>query len=75
MWTENSSSAAAVTLGAREPERRFHACISLTIRLRDECYRIPDISVKALPYEKAPILTRRALPSKSYRLKMESRRY
>jgi Uma2 family endonuclease len=28
------------------------------VRLRDECYRIPDISVKALPYEKAPVLTR-----------------
>ena len=48
----------AATLGARERERRFHAFLSLTIRLRAECYRIPDISVKALPYEKTPIFTR-----------------
>ena len=48
----------AATLAGRERERRFHAFLSLTIRLRDECYRIPDICVKALPYEKAPVLTR-----------------
>jgi len=33
-------------------------CRAPTIRLRDECYRIPHICVKALPYEKAPVLTR-----------------
>jgi len=48
----------AATLAGRERERRFHAFLSLTIRLRDECYRIPDICVKALPHQVTPILTR-----------------
>lgn len=48
----------AAAIGARQRERRFHVFLSPTVRLRDECYRIPDISVKALPYEKAPVLTR-----------------
>jgi hypothetical protein len=33
----------------------------LTIRLRDDCYRIPDICLKSLPYEKGRVLTRRDL--------------
>jgi Uma2 family endonuclease len=47
----------AAAIATRERERRFHTFVALTIRLRDECYRIPDVCVKALPYEKAPILT------------------
>jgi hypothetical protein len=35
----------AAALAARERERRYHAFLSLTIRLRDECYRIPDLCV------------------------------
>ena len=48
----------AATLGVRERERAFHAFLSLTVCLREDCYRIPDICVKAIPYEKTPILTR-----------------
>jgi Uma2 family endonuclease len=43
----------ASTLAARESERHFHTFLSLTVRLRNECYRVPDICVKALPYNKA----------------------
>ena len=40
-------------------ERRFHAFIALRIRMGDAPrYRVPDVCVKALPYEVAPILTR-----------------
>ncbi len=44
---------------SRERERRFHVFTEQRIRVSDEPgYRIPDISVKALPYDVAPILTK-----------------
>ena len=46
-------------LGARKAERRYHTFISLRVRVSDEPrIRVPDICVKALPYEKTPILVR-----------------
>ena len=35
-------------------DRRFHAFIALRVRIGDEAvYRVPDVCVKALPYDKA----------------------
>jgi Uma2 family endonuclease len=49
----------ALILGSRERERGFRACTELRVRVSDQPrYRIPDISVKALPHEVTPILIR-----------------
>jgi len=49
----------ALVLGSRERERRFRAFTEQRVRVSDEPrYRIPDISVKALPHEITPILSR-----------------
>ena len=47
----------AMTLGLRARERRFRVFTELRVQVSDEPrYRIPDISVKALPHEVTPIL-------------------
>jgi Uma2 family endonuclease len=44
-------------LGPRERERRFRSFTEQRVRVSDEPrYRIPDICVKALPYEKTSVL-------------------
>ena len=49
----------ALILGSRERERRFRTFTELRVRVSDEPrYRIPDISVKALPHERTPILVK-----------------
>lgn len=49
----------AIELGARRRIRRFRVFTEQRVRLSDEPrYRIPDLCVKALPYEKTPVLTR-----------------
>jgi Uma2 family endonuclease len=49
----------SLVLGSRERERRFRAFTEQRVRVSDEPrYRIPDISVKALPHEVTSILTR-----------------
>jgi Uma2 family endonuclease len=46
-------------LTSRERERQFRAFTEQRVRVSDEPrYRIPDISVKALPHETTPILIR-----------------
>jgi len=46
-------------LGSRRKARRFRIFPETRVRVSDEPrYRIPDISVKALPHEITPILTR-----------------
>jgi len=52
-------SVVAAELCARARERRYRAFIALRIQMGDAPrYRVPDVCVKALPYEVAPILTR-----------------
>jgi len=49
----------SLILGAREQERRFRTFTEQRVRVSDEPrYRIPDICVKALPYQKVSVLTR-----------------
>jgi Uma2 family endonuclease len=49
----------AMILGSRERVRRFRTFTEVRVRVSDEPrYRIPDICVKALPHEPAPILIR-----------------
>lgn len=46
-------------LGNRRRERRFRVFTEQRVQVSDEPrYRIPDVCVKGLPYEKAPILVR-----------------
>ena len=49
----------AMLLGTREDERHFLTFTEQRVKVSDEPrYRIPDISVKALPHEITPVLTR-----------------
>ena len=46
-----------ILLGARRRERGFRVFTEQRVRVSDDPrYRIPDLSVKALPYHKAPVL-------------------
>jgi Uma2 family endonuclease len=46
-----------ILLGARERERRFRVVTEVRVKVSDAPrYRIPDLSVKALPYRSTPIL-------------------
>src|SRR5919108_885149 len=48
-----------IELGTRRREPRFRVFTEQRVRVSDEPrYRIPDICVKALPYQKMPILVR-----------------
>ena len=45
-------------VASQEDARRFRTFIAVRVRVSDEPrYRVPDISVKALPHEVTPILT------------------
>ena len=60
---EHNHSRMQIMLGAelylREGARRFRAFTEQCVRLSDEPrYRIPDVCVKGLPYDQAPVLTR-----------------
>jgi Uma2 family endonuclease len=46
-----------MALGLRERERRFRVFIEQRVRVAERCYRIPDISVKALPHEITRVLS------------------
>ena len=48
----------ALLLGARERDRRFQTFTEQRVRVSDEPrYRIPDLCVKALPFDVTPVLT------------------
>lgn len=49
----------AAELHGRSRVRRFRVFPELRVRVSDEPrYRIPDVCVKALPYQKTPVLVR-----------------
>ena len=46
----------AAILLERERSMRFRTFIAVTVRVRPDCYRVPDVCVKALPHEITAVL-------------------